>query len=461
MIKRWVRLRWALLAVAFVLWASYQLKSPCLVQSWAGPEYLQYRTFCYNDIQPLYTHRHFDKKLFPYIQHTALEYPVVIGLQMWLASLLVGDAGDFFRVNAAFLSLAALISLFALWFTLKDARVFWFALGTPLFLYAFHNWDLLPVMSLCLGAWAWTRGSPLWLGAALGFGASSKLFPGFCLIPLFVFLIHGKGFADIRLLGLGFLGTVLAIQAPVLLGDWLYDGRFDGWLGALTFQSDRTPDFGSIWYGLSSVERESFSSVGLVLSIGGAYLASRFFGGIRRRSAFDFFAFGVVWIFLVTYGLKISSLGSTAEAYRSYVDTTSFFLLLSGVVFLVGRQWKAGTGPWAISAALVALVLVFSKIHSPQFALWLLPFFAFLSFSWKLKVAYFLVDFLVLFGQWTWMSHSPEMAAHWAQTLFLWAVFIRAGLLLGIAHECLYQKAELNEPSYAALSAEPSASLES
>src|SRR5699024_9188656 len=64
------------------------------------------------------------------------------------------------------------------------ASVLWFAIGAPLFLYAFSNWDLLAVAPLEVAMWAWSRRRDALCGAALGVGAAAKLFPAYVLPAL-------------------------------------------------------------------------------------------------------------------------------------------------------------------------------------------------------------------------------------------------------------------------------------
>lgn len=138
----------------------------------------QYRSLCYTDITPLYWVRNFDDDAVPYHEHEPqpedlnpdeprgfLEYPVLTGLFMWLASMLgtwrvrifEGTPGpetgqEFFYWNSFLLALLALGTIVLLVRLAKDPRrVLYFAAGSPLLLYAFHNWDLLALFFTVLG----------------------------------------------------------------------------------------------------------------------------------------------------------------------------------------------------------------------------------------------------------------------------------------------------------------------
>ena len=140
----------------FTLLGSYFLKRPCTVLPWGGPQKNEYRTLCYNDVEALYGVRRLNVKAFPYVKEKSYEYPVVIGLTMWTASLFADNFAQFFLANLPFLIAAAFLSLAGLIGAIgAKPRILWFVAAPPLFLYAFHNWDLLAVAPLALAMWAW------------------------------------------------------------------------------------------------------------------------------------------------------------------------------------------------------------------------------------------------------------------------------------------------------------------
>ena len=84
---------------------------------------------------------------------------------------------------------ALLAGLLALGVTVLLARRFgaraWrWALGTPLLLFAFQNWDVFAVAALLVAVFAFVSRRDRIAGAALGLGAAVKLFPGMLLAPL-------------------------------------------------------------------------------------------------------------------------------------------------------------------------------------------------------------------------------------------------------------------------------------
>jgi len=55
-----------------------------------------------------------------------------------------------------------------------------------------------------------------------------------------------------------------------------------------------------------------------------------------------------------------------------------------------------------VSAAMLAGFLLLHKVHSPQYALWLVPFFVLLNIRWGWIVAYFAADLAIGLGIFRW-----------------------------------------------------------
>ena len=68
-------------------------------------------------------------------------------------------------------------------------------------------------------------------------------------------------------------------------------------------------------------------------------------------------------------------------------------------------RWRhAGTYPWiAVSAAMLCGFLLLHKVHSPQYTLWLLPFFVMLAVPWRWVVGYLVVDAVLGIGVFRWL----------------------------------------------------------
>lgn len=102
------------------------------------------------------------------------------------------------------------------------------------------------------------------------------------------------------------------------------------------------------------------------------------------------------------------------------------------------RRALTGTFPWiAVSAAMLCGFLLFHKVHSPQFVLWLLPFFVLLRVPAGWVVAYLLADAAMGIGffRWMYLINAEEPYSIY-QSLAAQAVVIgvwgRAALLVGL-----------------------------
>jgi hypothetical protein len=63
------------------------------------------------------------------------------------------------------------------------------------------------------------------------------------------------------------------------------------------------------------------------------------------------------------------------------------------------RWRREGSYPWiGVSAAMLCGFLLLHKVHSPQYTLWLLPFFVLLRVHWGWVVAYLVADLAMYVG---------------------------------------------------------------
>ena len=109
------------------------------------------------------------------------------------------------------------------------------------------NWDLWAIISM-LGAIYWFDRKKLDYSAiALGLSISTKFMPIFLLIPIaFIFLRRNQISGAIRYLLIAAV-TFAAINLPVYLT------TPEGWLRFYQLNISRGPDWGSLWYAMSSL----------------------------------------------------------------------------------------------------------------------------------------------------------------------------------------------------------------
>ncbi|MDL9935313.1 hypothetical protein QSJ18_01000 [Gordonia sp. ABSL1-1] len=374
------------LCTCLILWWSYEVKMRCGGAPFTDggrslnmPGGDQDRLLpCYSDILQLWLGRGIDEHIFPYIHGgiTAdgtlfggvVEYPVLSGLFMYLGAIGAHDDTEFFTHTALLLTpfalvITVLLALLARW------RVLLWAATPPLLLYAFHNWEL-PVTAttvaaiavMAAGARINPRTARRYLSlpttaaiaaALLGVGFCLKLYPGIFVLPLALYVLHGgpggylrpsDGRRRLDWPGAGLVvgaatATVALIQLPFMVAG------FEGWRAALTFQSDRKADAttNSIWY-----------------------------WGVRY-------------------------LTDDQSTYDTVVGVVSPILVLCAfaVAIALGRRRaeQLGSYPWiGVAASMLAGFMLFHKVHSPQYTLWILPFFVLLRIPWSLIAAYLIAD---------------------------------------------------------------------
>ena len=343
---------------------------------------------CHSDIRALYPLRGVDRDLFPYVHGElrvrfdprppsryhlrpvggAYEYPVLTGVVMWLPSAVTSDDDTYL---AASILLLAPFGLAAAWLLARmvGQRALLWSASPILLLYAFHNWDLPPVAASVLGFWCWWRGRRLAAAGAFGAGAAWKLFPLLFLVPLVLErLVERDRAGAARTAGVG-LATVALLNLPVAMASP------EGWAIAYRFQALRPPNYDSLW------------------------------GVLRTAFELDHAA--------------INALSSIA---------TVAVLAVVGWL-LVRRAGREGSFPFLPAcAALLAGFLLVSKVHSPQYALWLLPLFALVAVRTPWYVAFVAGNVLLyaaIFGVSTWSLAARDV-------LVWWGVWVRTATFLGL-----------------------------
>ncbi|MGQ0776244.1 MAG: hypothetical protein ACT4NY_17755, partial [Pseudonocardiales bacterium] len=343
----------------------------------SGPGYdiRKDRDVCYSDIQYLWVTRDLDEHAIPYLSGGiteqgqlfggTVEYPVLTGLQIWLSGLPADNDGEYLFFSALLMAPFGLLTA-ALLGQLAGWRALLWALGPPLVLYAFHNWDLPVVATTVAAVWvmhAWRTDRTLaqrgvLAGVLLGIGFAFKLYPAAFVAPLALYVLTGSGrtrdVAGALRVCAAAAGTAVLVNLPfVVLG-------YDGWRAAFTFQQRRDVDLttNSIWY-----------------------------WGFRPMSNTDAFQEAMNWV--------------------TPMAVLASFALALGVGW---RRYRLeGTYPWvAVSAAMLCGFLLLHKVHSPQYTLWLLPFLVLLRVHWGWIAAYLTADLAMGIGIFRWYYHLNQ-----------------------------------------------------
>ena len=336
---------------------------------------------CYSDLKTFFEYRGIRQMPFPYLQggmqgHRLLpgsiEYPVLTGIFAWVTAQAAWSSRSYLAISAPFLGALGLLVSYLL-ARMAGWRALLWAAAPALVLYAFHNWDLLAVAPTVAGLWCWWHGRPAWAAVWFGVGTATKLYPAIFVGPLMLeawFLSNRRAAAGRLAVG---AGTTLLINLPFMLVNP------SGWYATYAFHKLRPPNIDSIW-------------------------------GVKFSWSFAATSWPVEQLNLLTTFLILSS-----------------FL----VIFVLGwqRAHRDGTYPVIqVCGALLAAFLLWNKVHSPQYVLWLLPFFVLLRVSLLWWAAYAIVDGLVYLTVFYLGRISLDLASPYLQG----SVYGRAALLLAL-----------------------------
>ncbi|MFL5735942.1 MAG: glycosyltransferase family 87 protein [Actinomycetota bacterium] len=381
-----------LLCLSGSLIVGFVLKQPCASGEWQDGR--QYRQLCYSDIVPLYTSEQLAGGRLPYLDscrpsaYQCDEYPVVTMYVMRVAAWLVPggqgpsppvtdvDFSTFFAANATVIAAAAFVTVIAT-YAVVGRRALYVALAPTLLIYAFVNWDMIAVMFATLGVVAYLRRRNVRAGAFLGLGTAAKLFPGLLAIPLVLGRLRERDPDGAIYLSWATLGSWLVVNLPFALAG------FAGWSTFFRFNATRSPDYDSLWY------------------IGCRTLTGN------------------------TYCTHVQAIGLAS------------FLVFAGGSVLVWRL-KASRYPdfpaWTFGFPLLVVFLLSNKVYSPQYGLWLLPWFAWTLPDLRVFAAFEIADVGVFVTRFAWFGHLDPHIGGWVDgvtyTMFEVTVLVRAAVLV-------------------------------
>jgi uncharacterized membrane protein len=354
------------------------LKAPCATADWSDGR--QYRRLCYSDIVPLLQTEQLTGGRLPFIQACLEtggqcdEYPVLTMYFMRVAAWIGGGtAAGFFTANAILLWICA--AAIATFLYMLGGRALWFALAPTLLIYGFMNWDLFAV-ALATGALvAFARRRDGLAGVLLGLGAAAKFYPALLVVPLIAHRLRDREPDAAIKVGWATAGTWLVVNLPIALAS------FSSWSTFFRFNAGRPADWDSLWY----------------IGCGHARVA-------------------------------------TICGQTSRINALSLVLFVTSLT-LVWR-WKKRREPsfarWSLAFPMLVLFLLSNKVYSPQYGLWLLPFFALGMVEMPAFLAFEAVDIAVFvsrfsfFGRLTGVGGLPfgvfEIAIAVRTVILLWCV---------------------------------------
>jgi uncharacterized membrane protein len=270
----------------------------------------QYIHACYSDLPSLFGERGMANNTWPYASDTnAVEYPVLTGLVMYATSFVAHSPISYFNFNALLL---ALLFIFVVFIVRKIQPEFTYLVPVAPAMVAslYINWDLWAIATMMLAIYWFDRKAYLYSSIALAVSISTKFLPIFLLLPIIFILWRSNQIREMFKYAATTVAIWLAINLPFALT------TPTGWWRFYKLNLSREADWGSLWL--------AFSQLGLGLA-NLNYLA----------------------ILLLLIGL------------------TSF------VIFL----FEVKNTPTLASVAFIvlAIVMVASKVYSPQYVLWLTP----------------------------------------------------------------------------------------
>jgi uncharacterized membrane protein len=349
--KRPAGLGLVLVCLAATLALGAGLKAPCAPggSMWDGRQYTHY---CYSDIVPLLGTEQLAGGRLPYLDPCTEaatqcdEYPVVSMYAMRLAAWASDSLPGFFVANAILLSLlAALIALCL--YLLVGTRALLFAAAPTLLVYAFMNWDLWAVALATAATLAYLNRRDVWSGVLLGLGAAAKLYPALLVLPFALGRFRERRPDDGIHLAWAAAGTWLAVNLPFAIA------APSGWFEFFRFNAQRPADWDSLWF----------------------VVHHRLTGQLYLGDA------------------RLIDTGSTL-----------LFVALSVGLWLLRRSIDPGFPRWTFGFPVIVAFLLTNKVYSPQYGLWLLPWFALALPSVRLFVLFEVADVAVFLTRFSWFA---------------------------------------------------------
>jgi len=302
----------------------------------------QYTLLCYSDVVPLFHTERLDEGAVPYLGADN-EYPVLTGLAMALAGIPADSSSSFFVWNALMLAALGLVTAGVL-ARVVGRRALYFAAAPTLLVYAFVNWDLLAVAAATLGTWAFLRRRDGLAGLALGVGAAAKLYPALLVLPFAISRLREGRLDRAGLLAGAGAAAWGAINLPFAI---LAPER---WSLFFRFSAERPADWDSIWH-----------------------LTQRHLGWPGSIEAVN-----------VVAGLA--------------------FVALAAGLWVAATRIRPGFPAWTFGFPLLVAFLLTGKVYSPQFSLWLLPWFALALPHLPLFLAFSAAELAVFVTRFRWFA---------------------------------------------------------
>src|SRR5262245_19238982 len=393
----WVASRIVLALVCLTLSLHWVQKYPCRDGAWTNLS--QYKQFCYTDVLALYYAEGLAGGKVPYRDHP-VEYPVLTGAFMGALGLPVhslAEAGHVLNQGQVFYDLNALalgilgVATCAVILALCRRRPWdaaMFALSPVLLVTATVNWDLLAIGLTAFALYAWAKSRPMVAGVLLGLATAAKLWPVLLFLPLLLLGLRSRRFIEAAGAACAGFAAWAAVNTPVYL---LWP---EAWARFKDLNWERGIDWGTVWY------------IGDHLPRGGG------------QSGFEWF----------------HSLGANIPRLNvlSYVLMGVAFVGIGVLTFLAPRRPRLAQ----LAFLSVVVFLIFNKVWSQQFVLWLIPLAVLARPKWGAFVAWQVAElgyFFAFYGELMGASGKkviPELVFIVASGLRLATVIVLCGFVV-------------------------------
>ncbi len=362
-----------ILLVAISSLLSFTKFDHCFKTNWATPDV--YVHACYSDLPALYGARDLIHKTWPYSSTlNAVEYPPLTGVVMWATSLVTPSGANAYRYY--FLINALLIAFLFAGSAVILSRIkpeFWYLLplSPAVILSLYINWDLWAVITAVAAIYWFEKQNYNKSAVALGISIATKFFPIVLLAPIILIFIRRRQIQKAIRYTSAALGIWLVINLPFILF------TYRGWLRFFTLNSERTADFGSIWYSLQllGVNVGNLNIISILTFLIGIAAFAVYFFGLERTPSLASSAFSVVAIFTIAskvyspqYVLWLTPLAILA--LRGLKDRKVFWIWQGAEVFYHVAVWqylaefsgsRFGLAPKAY--AIVSLIRIAATIY--------------------------------------------------------------------------------------------------
>jgi uncharacterized membrane protein len=274
----------------------------------------------------------------------AEKYPAGTNYVMRLVSVPAQSYVSFFNWTALLWTGAALFTSWVL-FRLVGMRALFFAGAPTLLIYGFMNWDLPLVALATLGTAAYVRRRDGPAGAFLGVASAIKIpYPGFLVVPFSAWRAREERRADARRLAAAAVLAWVAVNLPLAL---MAPRR---WFFTFEFNAGRGADWDTIW-------------------------------------------------FLLQRHLDVTFAPATVNVLALVA-----FVAVAGLVWRLAVLRSPGFEWWTLGFVFLVSYLLTGKVFSPQWTLWLLPWFALVLPDWRLFAAFEVSNAAVFVTRFLWFA---------------------------------------------------------